>query len=73
MSAGDQDYHAGAGYSQLEAAQQEGPLYYHYPTRSAIISNTCLENVHYFKCKHEPKCECGLTERIAELALDDGI
>jgi hypothetical protein len=44
-----------------------------WPHPTLMQTYPCSENAHYFACKHEPKCECGLTERIVELALDEGI
>ena len=33
----------------------------------------CNPNHHYFECKHEPTCYCGMTRRQTELELPEGI
>lgn len=41
-----------------------------------VFHNTrtmCSPHVHYFECKHEPRCYCGRTGRIVELQVDEGL
>lgn len=33
---------------------------------------TCSQNKHYFNCKHENVCNCGMTERLP-LEVDEGL
>ena len=36
------------------------------------VSNRCGRDNHYFECRHEQRCECGLTERLP-LQLPEGL
>lgn len=37
------------------------------------IYSRCSRDAHYFGCKHETSCECGMTSRRLDLAVSDGL
>lgn len=46
---------------------------YDYPQAQAANYQMCNSNYHYFQCKHELTCYCGMTKRLTELELPRGI
>jgi hypothetical protein len=60
-------YVEGGGYAQASTLGYGGN-----PGLFEPPAATCSRNTHYFICRHETKCNCGLTERLP-IELEEGL